>query len=150
MSEQSMENQSASSQNILGNSLELPCGVVLKNRLAKSPMSDCLGDGEGNPTEEQIRLYERWAEGGVALSFIGEVQGIPHFPEKPGNLVLGVHSNNNLLQQLTSRSTIYGAHLWPQLGHAGALAHLPISNPKTNSLYAESGPILASHSLVYV
>ena len=130
MSEQSMENQSASSQNILGNSLELPCGVVLKNRLAKSPMSDCLGDGEGNPTEEQIRLYERWAEGGVALSFIGEVQGIPHFPEKPGNLVLGVHSNNNLLQQLTSRSTIYGAHLWPQLGHAGALAHLPISNPK--------------------
>lgn len=130
MSVQSKGNQFASSQNVLGNLLELPCGVVLKNRLAKSPMSDCLGDGEGNPTKEQIRLYERWAEGGVALSIIGEVQGIPHYPEKPGNLVLGAHSNTNLLQQLTSRSTVNGAHLWAQLGHAGALAHLPISQPK--------------------
>ncbi len=54
--------------------------------------------GGGDPTETQIRLYERWAEGGVALSFIGEVQGDPRFPEKPGNLVLGAHSNQNLLQ----------------------------------------------------
>ena len=40
-------------------------------------MSDSLADGGGDPTEAQIRLYERWAEGGVALSFIGEVQGDP-------------------------------------------------------------------------
>lgn len=125
-----MGNQSDSPQHVLGSSLELPCGVVLKNRLAKSSMSDCLGDGEGNPTKEQIRLYERWAEGGVALSFIGEVQGIPDFPEKPGNLVLGPNSNDNLLQQLTSRATINGAHIWPQIGHAGALSHPPISQPK--------------------
>ncbi len=126
----SQQNQPEGFQNVLGDTLELPCGVILKNRMAKSAMSDCLGDGEGNPTDAQIRLYERWAEGGVALSFIGEVQGIPHFPEKPGNLVLGAHANNDLLQQLTSRATINGAHLWPQLGHAGALAHLPISKPK--------------------
>ena len=62
---------------ILQSSLELPCGAVLKNRIAKSPMSDSLADGGGDPTEAQIRLYERWAEGGVALSFIGEVQGDP-------------------------------------------------------------------------
>lgn len=93
-------------------------------------MSDSLADGEGNPTETQIRLYERWAEGGVAVSFIGEVQGDPRFPEKPGNLVLGAHSNQDLLQQLTSRAQIEGAHLWAQLGHAGALSHLPISKPK--------------------
>ncbi|MEL6601526.1 MAG: oxidoreductase, partial [Pseudomonadota bacterium] len=48
--------------------LELPCGVVLKNRVAKSAMSDSLGDGRGDPTDAQIRLYERWAEGGLALS----------------------------------------------------------------------------------
>ena len=30
--------------------LELPCGVVLKNRIAKSAMSDSLGDGIGHPT----------------------------------------------------------------------------------------------------
>ncbi|MGU9956856.1 MAG: acyl-CoA dehydrogenase family protein [Arenicellales bacterium WSBS_2016_MAG_OTU3] len=110
--------------------LELPCGAVLKNRLAKSPMSDSLANGEGNPTEEQIRLYERWAEGGAAVSFIGEVQGDPRFPEKPGNLVLGAHTNQKAIQSLTSRAMIKSAHLWPQIGHAGALSHLPISQPK--------------------
>ncbi len=115
---------------LLQSSLELPCGVILKNRLAKSPMSDSLANGEGNPTEAQIRLYERWAEGGVALSFIGEVQGDPRFPEKPGNLVLGAHSNQNLLRLFTRRTVIEAAHLWPQIGHAGALSHLPISQPK--------------------
>jgi 2,4-dienoyl-CoA reductase-like NADH-dependent reductase (Old Yellow Enzyme family) len=108
---------------VLQSSLELPCGAILKNRIAKSPMSDSLADGGGDPTEAQIRLYERWAEGGAAVSFIGEVQGDPRFPEKPGNLVLGAHSNQNLLQLFTSRAVIEGAHLWPQIGHAGALSH---------------------------
>lgn len=115
---------------MLKSSLELPCGAILKNRLAKSPMSDSLGDGEGNPTQAQIRLYERWAEGGAALSIIGEVQGDPHFPEKPGNLVLGAQSNNNSLKMLTHRGTSGNTHLWPQIGHAGALSYLPISHPK--------------------
>jgi len=119
---------------ILGNSLELPCGVILKNRLAKSPMSDSLGNGEGDPTVAQIRLYERWAEGGTALSIIGEVQGDYHFPERPGNLLLGPHANQQALQTLARRSSINHAHLWPQLGHAGALSHLPISQPKGPSV----------------
>ena len=114
----------------LQSSLELPCGVILKNRLAKSPMSDSLADGEGNPSEAQIRLYQRWAEGGAAISFIGEVQGDPRYPEKPGNLVFGENSNQEILHLLTSRALINGAHLWPQIGHAGALSHLPISQPK--------------------
>lgn len=82
---------------VLQKELKLPCGITLKNRLSKSPMSDSLGDGEGNPTEGMIRLYEKWAEGGVALSFVGEVQGTPNFPEKSGNLVLGERSNNQKL-----------------------------------------------------
>ncbi len=120
----------ANSIHTLRNSLELPCGAILKNRLAKSPMSDSLANGEGDPTEAQIRLYERWAEGGTAVSFIGEVQGDPRFPEKPGNLVLAEHTNKEMIRSLVNRAMIEGAHLWPQLGHAGALSHLPISQPK--------------------
>ena len=116
--------------NVLGQSLQLPCGAVLKNRLAKSAMSDSLGNGRGDPTDKQIRLYERWAEGGAAVSIIGEVQGDHRYPEKPGNLVLGPTSNQQLLHLLASRSSVDGAHIWPQLGHAGALSHLPISQPK--------------------
>ncbi len=115
---------------VLSETLELPCGVTLKNRLAKSAMSDSLADGAGNPTDAQIRLYERWAEGGAALSFVGEVQGDPRYPEKPGNLVLGPRSDENALRQLTRRALIRGAQLWPQIGHAGALSHPPISRPK--------------------
>ena len=68
---------------LLAQPLELPCGIALKNRIAKSAMSDSLGDGHGNPTDAQVRLYERWATGGLALSIIGEVQGTPNFAEKP-------------------------------------------------------------------
>ncbi len=122
--------KNSASIHILRNSLELPCGAILKNRLAKSAMSDSLGNGEGDSTEAQIRLYERWAEGGAAVSFIGEVQGDPRFPEKPGNLVLGAHTDQQAIRSLASRGVIEGAHLWTQLGHAGALSHLPISHPK--------------------
>ncbi len=110
--------------------LRLPCGAVLKHRLAKSAMSDSLADGRGAPTAAQARLYERWAQGGVALSIIGEVQVDPGFPEKPGNLVLGAGLNRLALKSLAGRALIDGAHLWPQLGHAGALSHPPISRPK--------------------
>ncbi|WED29712.1 NADH:flavin oxidoreductase/NADH oxidase family protein [Vibrio sp. DW001] len=115
---------------LLGCTLELPCGAVIKNRLIKSAMSDSLADGEGNPTTEQARLYERWAEGGVGLSIVGEVQVDPRFPEKPGNLVLDPHSNLKALQVLTSRASIDETHIWPQLGHAGGLAYSSISQPK--------------------
>ena len=120
----------STSDEIFRRPLVLPCGAVLKHRLAKSAMSDSLADGEGAPTAAQIRLYERWAQGGVALSIIGEVQVDPGFPEKPGNLVLGVGSDEQALKSLAEQASINGAHLWPQLGHAGALSHPPISRPR--------------------
>jgi len=122
--------KSHDAKDLLNQPLELPCGVWLKNRLIKSAMSDSLGDGAGNPTDAQMRLYERWAEGGAALSLIGEVQVIPGYPEKPGNLVLVPDTDLPALRQLAKRGSVNGAHIWPQLGHAGALAHGPISNPK--------------------
>lgn len=110
--------------------LTLPCGVVLKNRIAKSAMSDSLGDGRGNPTPEQIRLYERWAMGGSAVAIIGEVQGDPRAAEKPGNLVLGPQSDQDMLRALTAAGATNGVQLWVQLGHAGAMTHPPIGTPK--------------------
>ncbi len=120
----------ASNTNILTQPLRLPCGVVLKNRMAKSAMSDSLGNGCGAPTDAQNRLYERWAEGGLALSIIGEVQGSPHYAEKPGNLVLDAHSDPETFKTLARAGSYNNAHLWLQLGHAGAMADAPISNPK--------------------
>lgn len=115
---------------ILFEPLKLPCGVILKNRIAKPAMSDSLGDGTGHPTAAQNRLYQRWAEGGVGLSIVGEVQPSPNFAEKPGNLVLNEASDTAKFQSLADHGNGNGAHLWLQLGHAGALAYGPISDPK--------------------
>ncbi|CAJ1958974.1 unnamed protein product [Cylindrotheca closterium] len=136
-----MPNQESSSNQEISNPLRkpltLPCGALLKNRIIKACMSDSLGEC-GCPTKPQIRLYERWAEGGVGLSCVGEVQVDPRYPEKPGNLVPTIttdtvptddekSSPNGLFRELTRRATINGAHLWAQLGHAGALTHLPVN-----------------------
>lgn len=110
--------------------LELPCGAVLKNRIIKSAMSDSLGDGAGNPTSPQYRLYERWAQGGLAASIIGEVQGTPHYAEKPGNLILDPQAELDKFRELARRGAANGAQLWLQLGHAGAMAYPPTSAPK--------------------
>ena len=115
---------------ILFEPLNLPCGAILKNRLAKSAMSDSLGDGTGHPTVEQIRLYQRWATGGLAVSIVGEVQGTADHAEKPGNLVLNTASDPALFRELAKQGGKNGTLLWLQLGHAGALAYEPTSKPK--------------------
>jgi len=131
----------------LANPLTLPCGGVLKNRIAKAAMSDSLGDGAGDPTNDQIRLYERWAKGGLALSIIGEVQGTPNFAEKPGNLILNSHSDREQLEKLATAGATDNALLWPQLGHAGAMADAPISTPKGPSALELPGLTCAALSL---
>ena len=147
MTKGSSEDRSSTPRQVLGRPLDLPCGAVVKNRLAKSAMSDSLGSGEGDPTEAQARLYERWADGGAALSVIGEVQGDPRYPEKPGNLVFGARSDRQAIHSLVTRGTTNGAHLWPQLGHAGALSHAPISQPKGPSALNLEGLQCAGMSL---
>lgn len=112
---------------VLADPLELPCGVVLRNRLVKAAMSDSLGDGAGDPSSAQVELYRRWAKGGAALSVVGEVQVDPAYPEKPGNLVLSPRADDERLRQLAASGSETGAHIWAQLGCAGALAHPPIS-----------------------
>jgi 2,4-dienoyl-CoA reductase-like NADH-dependent reductase (Old Yellow Enzyme family) len=113
--------------------LTLPRGVTLKNRIAKSAMSDSLGDGTGHPSTEQIRLYRRWAEGGLALSIIGEVQGTSGNAEKPGNLVLNQAADLDRFRDLAKQGRANNTQLWLQLGHAGALAYALTSRPKGSS-----------------
>ncbi len=127
--------------------ITLPCGVILKNRIAKSAMSDSLCDGRGNPTDAQIRLYQRWAEGGLAVSIIGEVQGNPHFAEKPGNLLLDPASDLERFRALARAGATNGAQLWLQLGHVGAMAHPPISDPKGPSALEMPGLTCAALTL---
>lgn len=102
-------------------------------------MSDSLANGKGDSTPAQAKLYERWAKGGIGLSIVGEVQGDARYPEKPGNLVFHDASHQKALQTLVKKATVNGAHIWAQLGHAGALSHPPISQPVGPSALDVSG-----------
>lgn len=110
-------------------------------------MSDSLGDGTGRPTKAQRTLYRRWATGGLAAAFVGEVQTSAHFAEKPGNLVLNKASDLSQFKTLAAAGQTHDAQLWLQIGHAGALAFPPISTPKGPSALSLPGLECAALSL---
>ncbi|WP_297018912.1 hypothetical protein [Thalassospira sp.] len=75
-------------ENPLFRPLELPSGVILKNRIAKSAMSDSLGDGTGHPTKVQNRLYRHWAEGALRFQLSAKCRGILDMRKSPAILCL--------------------------------------------------------------
>lgn len=78
---------------LLSEPMVLPCRSVIKNRCAKSAMSDSLGDRRGNPRDGQIAPHSRCARGGVGLIMVGEVHGDPAYLEKSGHVLIRADSN---------------------------------------------------------
>ncbi|MEM8861794.1 MAG: NADH:flavin oxidoreductase, partial [Chloroflexota bacterium] len=72
----------------LAQTLELPCGGTLPNRIGKSAMTEGLADRDDNPTAEHNTLYKRWAEGGAGLLLTGNVMVDRRYLERAGNVVL--------------------------------------------------------------
>ena len=54
---------------------KLPNGVHIKNRIAKAAMEENMADIELNnsPSEQMMRLYSAWAQGGTGLILSGHV-----------------------------------------------------------------------------
>ena len=44
----------------IGDPLTLPSGLTLRNRIAKSAMTENFADADGQPTIRHLRLYRRW------------------------------------------------------------------------------------------
>jgi 2,4-dienoyl-CoA reductase-like NADH-dependent reductase (Old Yellow Enzyme family) len=102
--------------------LTLPCGAVLKNRLAKGAMTEGLGDARNKATGGHVRLYRRWAEGGAGMLLTGNVQVDRRYLERPGNVAIdGAQSNEAIaaLREYAKAGTENGTHLWMQISHAG-------------------------------
>lgn len=99
--------------------LKLPNGVVLKNRLVKSAMSEALADAWNNPTSDLIGLFERWGAGGAGLLITGNTPIDPQHLEHAGNFVLDERSDMNRVSELAARAKRGGARILAQLAHAG-------------------------------
>ena len=109
--------------NLLNQPLTLPSGAVLPNRIAKSAMSEVLGDPEtGSPTPLLNRLYERWGRGGAGLLFTGHVIVHPDGRGEPGNVVITDDRHLGALRAWATAAQANGARLWMQLNHAGRQA----------------------------
>jgi len=109
--------------------LRLPCGAVLKNRLAKAAMTEGLADSMNRVTERHYRLYERWAKNGFGLMLTGNVHGDRRQLERPGNIVIDGNGGLDELRKLARIGTRDGAHFWMQINHPGRQTSAGI-NPK--------------------
>jgi len=100
----------------------LPNGVAVKNRLAKSAMSEALGTTDNHATEALVELYGRWAEGGIGLQVTGNVMIDRRALGEPNNVAVEDESDMDLLQRWAAAGTRSGTQLWMQLNHPGKQA----------------------------
>lgn len=103
----------------LSDPLTLPCGVTLPNRIAKSAMSETLGDRHCSPTPELVRLYKRWSRGGVGLLITGNVMVDRRSLGEPKNVALEDDRDSALFAEWASAAKSGGATAIVQLNHPG-------------------------------
>lgn len=108
-----------SPQDLLQQALTLPNGSRLKNRLAKSAMSEALGTTDNHATEALVRLYGRWAAGGIGLLITGNAMIDRRALGEPNNVAIEDDSDMPLLQRWAAAGQADGTQLWVQLNHPG-------------------------------
>ena len=103
----------------LAQPLTLPNGVVLKNRIVKSAMSECLGDFGFSPTKGHVRLYQQWADSGASVLITGNVMIDRTAIGEVGNVVVDDERDLALLSEWAAAAKSNGAQVWAQINHPG-------------------------------
>ncbi len=103
----------------LADPLVLRSGVVLRNRIAKAAMSEQLGDLAGAPGPELVRLYERWARGGLGLSITGNVMVDARSIGEPRNVVVEDGRHADALGRWATAAGTDGTTAIVQVNHPG-------------------------------
>src|SRR6266481_2017456 len=98
-------------------SLTLPCGATLDNRVAKPALSEGFADVFHRATARHVRLYRRWAEGGAGLLITGNVMVDRRHLERPGNIVIEDRLGLKQLAVWSEAVRQAGAVLWMQISH---------------------------------
>ena len=106
----------------INKTLQLPCGVEIKNRFLKSAMTEGIANSDALANNRHVNLYERWAKGGTGISVTGNVQIDHRYIERAGNVVIeGTQTNKSLaaLANWSQAGKQNNTQLWMQLSHAG-------------------------------
>lgn len=98
-----------------------PCGLAVKNRIAKASMTERLAEPDGTPSDRLFRLYQAFAEGGAGLLLSGNVAVDPDHLEGFGNMT-AEHLFNPGFARLAQHGQATGARMLLQLNHPGRQA----------------------------
>jgi len=111
----------------IASSFTLPNGSILKNRIAKSAMSENFGTAHHAPSKGLINAYRVWAKGNPGLLITGNVMVDSMALGEARNVVVEDYRHFELLKAWAKSVEGTGVHLWPQLNHPGRQAFAAIN-----------------------
>lgn len=116
----------------ISDSLTLPCGAVIKNRIGKSAMSENMGSKGFVSNRSFQTLYERWSYGGTGLLITGNVMVDQRALGEARNVVIEKGIKDPSLKLWSEAGKKNQTHVWVQLNHPGKqspkfLTKLPVA-----------------------
>lgn len=104
----------------INSQIVLPCGAVIKNRIAKSAMSENMAEANHEAGKSFSHLYARWAKGGAGLVITGNVMIDLSQLGEPNNVCIEKgHKGLEGLKAWADAGTQNKTHLWMQINHPG-------------------------------
>ena len=100
-------------------SLALPNGQTIPNRLCKAAMEENLSDEGQIPGDRLHQLYRSWAEGGVGLVLTGNVMVAPDALTGPGGVVLQAQTDIEPFIRWAEAGKPEDGQIWMQINHPG-------------------------------
>lgn len=112
--------------------LELPCGLVLPNRLCRAAMTESIADRRNDPSARHDRLYGAEAAGGAGVVLTGNVMVDRRHLERARNVVVDAATDDEALRR------------WARAA-AGAPTLVQVSHPgRQETRYVQPHPVAAS------
>ncbi|WP_179402342.1 NADH:flavin oxidoreductase/NADH oxidase family protein [Burkholderia guangdongensis] len=99
--------------------LTLPNGSTIPNRIAKAAMEENMADADHGPSEQLLRLYQAWADGGAGLLVTGNVMVDSRAMTGPGGVVLEDDAQLDKFKRWARIGRSQGAQFWLQINHPG-------------------------------
>ena len=114
--------------------LNLPCGAILNNRIAKAALTERLASSDHLPSTKHFTLYNHWAKNGAGLLLSGNILVDKRYLESTRNVVIETNTIKTPFREWTNLVRSHGNHFWAQLSHAG----------RQSSVFCTRHPVSAS------
>ncbi len=101
----------------LNEPLELPCGLVLENRLCRAAMTEGIAGPRNDPNEHHFRLYRENARGGAGLILTGNAMVDRRHLERARNVVVDASTDVGALRRWAESAA--AAPTLVQISHPG-------------------------------